>query len=89
MSSDASDMPPFTSERKDSEIEALRFCFCELARALHESGTLDMLKLKDELANAEWVFGTKPQTLASVQWYVEALEYMRLKLGPFNAKALR
>jgi hypothetical protein len=77
-----SDVPPFSGERQDAEIEALRFAFCELARCLHETGVLDMQTLQEGLGNAEWLFSNSPMTLESVRWLSGTLGYMRSKLGP-------
>lgn len=74
-------LPPFSKDRQDAELEALRFAFLELAAALHEAGTLDLDAVAGRLGNAEWLYVKKPKTRESVQWLADTLKYQRAKLG--------
>jgi len=79
---DPSAFPPFSKERQDAEIEALRFAFCQLAGALHEGGLVDLKHLTERLGNAQWLWkDDKPQTFEAVMWLEDTLSYMRAKLG--------
>lgn len=82
MGADLDFFPPYSKERQDAELEALRYAFVELARCLHEKNQLDLRTLSGQLGNAEWLFADKsPRTLESVQELREILDYTRAKLG--------
>lgn len=82
MGADLDFFPPYSKERQDAELEALRYAFVELARCLHEGNLLDLQTLSGQMGNAEWIFADKsPRTLESVRELRGTLDYMRAKLG--------
>ncbi len=75
--------PPWVSDQRDAQIEALRFAFLELARALHEHGALDMNAVSGNLGNGQWLYaGKSPDTAAAVAWLADSLAATRGELGP-------
>lgn len=82
ISDDTGMYPPYSKERQDAELEALRYAFCELARCLHEQAVLDLRTLSGQMGNADWIYADKsPRTLESVQSLRDTLDYIRAKLG--------
>lgn len=61
-------LPPFSDERRDAELEALRFAFTQLVMSLAEAGLLDRQALCDHLVRGEVChFSEQPMLLASLR----------------------
>ena len=73
----------FPGHQLAERVEALEFAFHHLAKTLHESGQLDIVVLRENLDNAEWIYqDTSPGTLSAVRQLSYGLEDMRVRALP-------